>query len=406
MNFLILGDGAEELAWARALVGHPEHRLWAAYPGFKEFAGLRGEPARNDRSAGPDFEELRELVPQPRDLDDALATAGVEAVVVGGDGELRAEALRRVAAAGLPAICLHPPGPDSEAYYQVALSRTETGAVIVPDLPLRLHPGVESLRRALERDDLGPFRGLRHEVPADGDLARFAFARAVDVVRSLLGEIEALTATGDPPGVNPTESLVVQLRGPLSRRAEIRLERAPGAPARLVLVGGSGSLALEYLPDLLGPARLIRRGPAGEESVTDLDAWDPREAILGVLTMSLARREAHPDLNDGTRAMELAEAAVRSLRRGRTVDLHYEEISEEGTFKSVMTSFGCLILLGVMAALPAALVGPAIGIPETLYIAYAIPPLLVGFFLLQLLRLGLRKPREETPDNDGAEAPP
>ncbi len=71
-----------------------------------------------------------------------------------------------------------------------------------------------------------------------------------------------------------------------------------------------------------------------------------------------------------------------------------------------MTSFGCLILLGVMAALPAALVGPAIGIPETLYIAYAIPPLLVGFFLLQLLRLGLRKPREETPDNDGAEAPP
>ena len=94
-------------------------------------------------------------MPKARDLDDALATAGVEAVVVGGEAEFRAEALRRVAAAGLPAICLHPPGPDSEAYYQVALSHAETGAVLVPDLPLRLHPGVEALRRAMQGEERG-----------------------------------------------------------------------------------------------------------------------------------------------------------------------------------------------------------------------------------------------------------
>src|SRR4051794_5355157 len=98
MNFLILGDGAEEHAWARRIAEDDEHRLWAAYPGFEEWDDL----------------------PEARDLDDALATAGIEAVVVGGEPEFRAEALRRVAAAGLPAICLHPPGPDSEAYYQVA----------------------------------------------------------------------------------------------------------------------------------------------------------------------------------------------------------------------------------------------------------------------------------------------
>jgi myo-inositol 2-dehydrogenase/D-chiro-inositol 1-dehydrogenase len=397
MNFLILGAGTEELAWARAIAGHPGHRLWAAYPGFKEFPNLRGEPARDDVSAAAGFEELPETGTAPRDLDDALATAGVEAIVVGGGPEFRAEGLRRAAAEGLPVICLHPPGPDSEAYYQVALSRAETGAVIVPDLPLRLHPGVEALRQALERDELGAFRGLRHESPGDGDLAQFAFPRAVDVIRALLGEIEDVTATGDPPGDRPTEELVVQLRGPEARRAEVRIGADPANTARLVLSGASGTIALEYDPASPGHARLIRRAAAGAEAVTELEAWSPHDAILDALAAAVAGRPSRPDLLDGTRAMELAEAVVRSLRRGRTVDLHYEEISEEGTFKGVMTSLGCVVLLGVLVALPAALVGPAVGFPETIYIAYAIPPALVGFILLQLLRLGLRKPKEDSP---------
>src|SRR5579884_1253876 len=84
MMFLILGDGPAEWAFAQAVAGHAAHRLGAAYPGFK---------------ARPDW-------PTAGDLDGALATAGIEAVVVGGDPGLRAEGLRRAAAAGLPAIVL------------------------------------------------------------------------------------------------------------------------------------------------------------------------------------------------------------------------------------------------------------------------------------------------------------
>ena len=368
MNFLILGDGAEEHAWARTLARHAEHQLLAAFPGLDDLAG----------------------VPEPRDLDDALATAGVEAVVVGGDLEFRGEALRRVAAAGLPAHCLHPPGPDSEAYYQVALSREESGAVIVPDLPVRLHPGVGEIRHALNLQKLGAFRALRHESPAgpEGvDLARHALPRVVDVIRSIVGEIEALTATGDPPGEHPTDELIVHLRGPQARRAEVRLWAGPYEPARLIALGTEGTLTLEYDPTFHGPARLIHKRTSGQETVTELGPWDPHEAMLGVLADAIARREAHPDLLDGTRATELGVAAVRILPRGRTMDLHYEEISEAGAFKSVMTSFGCVLLLGALVALPAALIGPALGMAWTLYIAYAIPPALILFVLLQSLRL-------------------
>ena len=233
MNVLILGDGTEERAWACWFLTHPEHHLEAVYPGFAsdEFAGIR----------------------VVNDLDEALATAGIDLVVVGGPLEVRGEALRRAAAEGLAIVCLHPPGADSEAYYQVALSRAETGAVVIPDLPLRLHPGVKRLQQAIATGELGTVRGIRHECPsdpADGELARSAFARMVDVIRALFGEIEALTASGDPPGEHPDIELVVQLRSGQGRRAEVRIWSGQEEPARLSVSGSRGSLDAGIRPEL------------------------------------------------------------------------------------------------------------------------------------------------------------
>jgi predicted dehydrogenase len=376
MNFLVLGAGPEELAWAQALADHPEHRLWAACPGFKAFPDLPGG----------------------LDLDEALATAGVEAVLAGGEPDLRAEGLRRAAAAGLPVLCLHPPGPNADPYYQVALSRHETGAVVIPDLPTRLHPGVAALRRALEGRELGAYRGIRYEAtvgPTDGGLLDQAFPRAVDVVRALLGEVAAVTGTGDPPGVRPTDGLLVLLRGPEDRRAEVRLSRGPHEPARLSVAGEQGTLTLEFDPFFFGPARLVRRRPSEGEEVNELEAWDPRAAILESLSKAVAGREGHPDLTDGTRTLELAEATARSLRRGRTIDLHYEEMSEAGNFKTVMTSGGCALQLAALVLLPLALAGPAFGLNWTIYLAYGIPPILVLFMLLQVFRFAIKPTPEE-----------
>ena len=135
---------------------------------------------------------------------------------------------------------MHPPGADSEPYYQVALSRAETGAVIVPDLPLRLHPGVATLREAMNTGELGAFRGIRLETDSAGegvDLVRVVFARMVDVIRALLGEIEALSATGDPPGDHPDLELIVQLRAAEKRRAELRIRSGHDSTNRLDFTG-------------------------------------------------------------------------------------------------------------------------------------------------------------------------
>jgi predicted dehydrogenase len=384
MNVLILGNGAEELAWARWLLGQSEHRLLAVFGAFSdpELAGI----------------------PVARDLDDALARAGIEAVIVGGSLAERGEFLRRAAAEGLAIICLHPPGADSEAYYQVSLSREETGAVIVPDLPLRLHPAVARLKDAMAHGELDAIRSVRLEVAASGagaDLRSVVFARNVDVLRAVVGEIEALTASGEPPGEDPQLELVVQLRAASGQRAELRTWAGAPEPARLSLLGAKGSLILEFDPQFAQPARLIRRGLDRPEESTELSPWDPHDAVFAVLVAARSRRgdagSPAPNLLDGTRAMELAEAAARSLRRGRTVDLHYEAISEESTFKSVMTSTGCMILLLALFLVPIALAGPPLGFPWTVYIAYLIPPVLVIYVLLQGLRLAIRRPDRPEP---------
>ena len=248
MNVLILGNGGEERTWAEWFLSDREHRLIAVFPGFSG--------------------SLPADIPVARDLDDALARVGIDVVIVGGPIDERGESLRRAAAEGLAIICLHPPGADSEAYYQVALSRSETGAVIVPDLPLRLHPGVDALRQAMDSGELGALRGLRLEFPSSDevvDLARVAVPRAVDVIRALIGEIEALTATGDPPGEHPDIELVVQLRATgASGRATrlVWLRRARPAHPR----GGQWvvGLRIRSVVATILPFDASTRGPAGD----------------------------------------------------------------------------------------------------------------------------------------------
>ncbi len=134
----------------------------------------------------------------------------------------------------------------------------------------------------------------------------------MDLVRSLLGEVTAVTATGDPPANIPTvppcrpaprsrKHVVAEVRI-VAGRANRRVSPSPAIKAHSTL---------EYHPTLTGQARLTHRTP-GTELVADRRALDPHAAILDVLASSLQGQDARPNLLDGTRAMELAEATARS----------------------------------------------------------------------------------------------
>mgnify|MGYP001122677842 CR=1 FL=1 len=379
MNILILGNGDEELYWAQWFLDRPEHHLVGGFPGF------------------PEADLPLPFAPYA-DLDAALAIPGVDLVIVGGEPEFRMESLRRVAALGWPSICLHPPGPDSEAYYQVSLSREETGAVIIPDIPLRLHPGIRKIQAILKEGTLGKLQNLRFEVPikaGDEDLLSL-FSNLVDAVRAVAGEPEAIWAMGQPRGTTPRTSLTVYLDMAGEVRAEISLFQPYSDFRRMFLNCEHGSMVFDHNPDSLWPAKLnIHAGNSGTETIA-YENWIPYDALFDVVELSLTMRGQsgrtlpHPNLDDGIRAMELTEAVVRSLKRERKINLHFQAISEEANFKSVMTSTGCMILLAILFVLPLSIAGKALGLPFLIYVSYLIPFALGVFILMQMLRLAVR----------------
>lgn len=375
MKILILGQDPSTARFVNLLLSRPDHEIVMSCP---PWPGLPGTT----------------------DLETALATPGINAALVGGPLAERGELLRRSAGQGWTCLCLHPPGLNTDPYYQVALSNHEFKAIVLPDLPLRFHPGIAAMRQATRPGGpAGPVRSIVLETnhPHNSQsLVLDPFAAWVDVVRLLLGEIENIAAMGFPAGTSPTERLTAQLRGPGDRRAEVivRTEDKP-ASARLTVTARDQVIVLECDPNGPEGGRLCT-SPTGATSpegmaATELPPWNPTLAIVGRWAAAAQLQSPlEPALLDGMRSMEVAEGAIRSLRRGRALDLHYEEVSEANNFKTIMTSVGCMMVVAVLFGLPLILAGPALGLHFTLYLGYLIPLAFVAFALLQVLRFAIR----------------
>ncbi|MBI3469100.1 MAG: hypothetical protein HY000_39350, partial [Planctomycetes bacterium] len=84
---------------------------------------------------------------------------------------------------------------------------------------------------------------------------------------------------------------------------------------------------------------------------------------------------------------ELAEGVERSLLKGRTIEIQREDHSEQGTFKGMMTSVGCgLLMISLLVVLAAALAS-GLGFQQFRFWPYLLLGVLGAFLLMQLLQL-------------------
>jgi hypothetical protein len=162
-------------------------------------------------------------------------------------------------------------------------------------------------------------------------------------------------------------AVTVSLAGENLPEASWMLKAAPRHCWRLMVTSEGGILMLEGGEDQ--PAeRLAIAPPIGTELAPELSGAvedqppDARARMLAHVEAGTAGRAVTPDWTDVTRAFEVTEAANRSVRRRRTIDLHFETTSERSQFKTHMTALGCgllsLTLVGVIALL---LLGAALG---------------------------------------------
>lgn len=348
----------------------------------------------------PSASELRSVARMARPADQwesFLDLTLIDAVIVGraSDEDRRIEQLRKLIQVGMPVIVSHPVADSMLIYYELDMIRRESGAIVLPYLPGRLHPAIQQLAQLANAPDspLGkPEQLVMERLLGDRgrDQVLGQFSRDVDLIRAVVGEISRIGAMGSTTEQSSLANLGVQMSGPGGILARWSVGPTSGGPSARVTLSGSSQSAALNVPAAGAWTLAMGGASAGHEEYA---AWDPGRAALDELAGAIAGKQAKPDWVDACRDVELSETIERSLRKGRNVDLHYEEYTEEGTFKGLMTSLGCGLLMGGLALVVAvALVeNVARALKRPIPLVDRWPYLLVGllgvFLLMQLFTL-------------------
>jgi hypothetical protein len=230
----------------------------------------------------------------------------------------------------------------------------------------------------------------------------------VSLLRSLLGEIRSVSATGpvpalgrDPLGPKPKElpslaNLCVHLGG--AWEPSVRWSIAPAADAEdegaeMTLVGERGKARLSMPSACAWTAEV--HGASWK-----IDRANDSSVPAGLLTQLKKIIEQPESASDqwlsACRDQEVAEAVDRSLARGRTIELFGEGHTEEDSFKGVMAVGGCLLLMMALGVVFVATVVEGLRLPMRDWLVWKYWPIyllvpVVVFLLLQFLQLAIKR---------------
>lgn len=344
----------------------------------------------------PSDEPLSEL---PRDarvipLDDLTGIEGVDFLVLSGKREGRADRLKSLLRTDSMDLVVATPLSDKpDVYYELALVQQETKLRAFPLLPEGWHPVLERIDEILSPATMGGVIWLEWTHPLDrGAKGAFRFLDGWTWFRAFAGELESVTATSSAIESERAAQVVASAR---SRSDLLCTTRwlANAKESKFVIQADRGRIECE-LPDGISGRVILRWTDGGEIKTEMFPADNPGERWLDQWEVLMGKQEFDPEpWKLAARQVEVAEAVERSLDKGRAVDLTYDEVTEEASFKSIMTIFGCsLIWVTILVAILV-----AAGVP---YIGYFVLPAFVIFAGLQLFGLVFKKRDPETATAD------
>lgn len=416
MNFALLGDDPRILSLLRAIRSRADHSL----------THIHGVDPRSD---------VGRVVAGARSVaawDELLAKDGPQAVIVAGDGDDLLAAARRLLGEGKPLFVLPCIGQAASFVYELTLDQADTGVVLAPIFPPRSHPLVMKLA-GLTGGELGSLLHVQLErrlIPNAGRLLTAeqldrAFLADADLLRFLGGEYDQVTAlrSGDPTsGFSLASVTLAGARRPQAVwSASVASESEPswkltvlgqagmavlsGDPDREVLkldlrVSGAMSTAMaldtEMGRDSLEVVEAVLAVESSGVNTSESAAAAEGRELMTVVESALSTGKPVPNWSDLTRLFDWLDATRRSLRRRRTIDLHFEELSERSQFKSQMTAIGCGVLMFTLVALVvylmlAQMVNLNVTLKNVLRFAIFAP---LGLFLIAQLLLVLTRPRQ------------
>lgn len=375
MKIALLGTDVEAGALAKAAVRLGHELVWCGDLTSEELSGELGNP--------PDLGEHWETLLDGEFVDGVILGRG------NASSELRSQQLAQLAKNGIAVLTSFPLFDSLLTYYEIDMSRSESGALL-----RHFNPLAEQSQLVEQCSDwIGsghPQLGAIEQVVWERPLAErtrervlWHFARDVELLSLAAGRLNKLGALGSPDQSATYSGLSVQLLG--KSEVPVRWQVGPvetNEQSKLNLIAEQGKLCIEF--DEQG--RAIRqttshRGQSESQAFESVDL--ATVAIERFLDATRRGTGEQSTWGRALQAMELADTIEISLRRGRMIEVHQQQLTEELAFKGTMSALGC----GVLMVLPPLLLvlgwlAEKVGLPLWSYRSW--PYLLLATFALFL----------------------
>ena len=291
-----------------------------------------------------------------------LVVNDMDAVIVAsGDNQPELdESLRKLAQAAVPLLIVHPLC-DALLAFELEMICSENGGTLVPYFPGCSHPGIEriaALMQLAEASPVGPVEELVMErcLPQrDVKSVMRWLPRDVRLISALIGSITSVSSVGSQRSDSSYSDLAIHLGGALSINARWSLGAVCDDVAGRVELGGRAGRATLAMPRGADPWTLEVRGDPS--SSCQFEDWDEAAAVAKALRCAKENQPISPTWQEICHDLDICDNAERSFRRKRTIAVRYDDRSEEGAFKGIMSAAGCALL---MVALVGLLIGAVV----------------------------------------------
>ena len=300
---------------------------------------------------------------------EGLLHGDVADVVLVGRGELtlREDQLRRLVQAKVGVVVAHPASMAPLFCYELDMITRENGCYLLPYYPGMDHAEVHRLAQLIGQSDpstaksagpLGEIEQITFERPLaqrDQSTVLDQLARDTDLLITLCGTQTKVSALGTGEGPRAYAGLSVQFTGPNRVVTRWSVVPADESAAGKILVSGSKAQAELVLSG--DPSdwklQLQSTGEAAEiPSPPSSAEYDPAitlaEIVAGVHRSqdeSSTEKQEQQRWFQACQSIDLLDAVQRSLIKGRTIELFFEDYTSESTFKGRMSAIGCSVLM-------------------------------------------------------------
>ena len=327
VRFGLLGAGRIGKVHAAAIASNPKARLVAVADAL--------EPAARALAQA--------WGAQVRSLDDIVSAGDIDAVVICTPTDTHADLIERLARAGKAIFCEKPIDLDVARVEACLKVVDKTGAALMVGFNRRFDPHFAAVRQAIDDGRIGavemvtitsrdPGAPPPDYVKRSGGIFRDMTIHDFDMARFLLGEEPASVSAHAAVLVDPEigrmgdfDSASVILETASGRQCVISNSRRAtyGYDQRIEVHGAKGMVAAENQRPVsieIADGSGYTRPPLHDFFMTRYTEAYANEIAAFVEAVE-AGRKPKPDGRDGLRALALAEAALRSVREGKRVDV-------------------------------------------------------------------------------------